>query len=42
MDVKHLKQFPTLDGVRGLAACIVVVSHSATFGLLPLFLGDSF
>lgn len=31
---------PTLDGLRGLAALVVVVSHSANAGFLPVFLGS--
>jgi peptidoglycan/LPS O-acetylase OafA/YrhL len=38
----HPQHFPTLDGVRGFAACVVVISHSAYLGLLPVFLGDRF
>ena len=42
MGKEHPQHFPTLDGVRGFAACVVMISHSAYLGLLPVFMGDRF
>jgi peptidoglycan/LPS O-acetylase OafA/YrhL len=42
MNASQARHFDTLDGVRGLAASIVLISHSAIMGLLPVFLGDRF
>jgi len=37
-----MKYIHTLTGLRGLAALIVFVSHSANVGLLPHFFGTGF
>lgn len=36
------EHIPALDGLRGVAAICVVVSHCANYGLLPSFLGKGF
>lgn len=38
-DCKPIKHLPALDGLRGFAALMVVVSHSANAGFLPEVLG---
>ena len=41
-DQSRSRRLETLDGLRGIAALIVVVSHAASFGMLPARLGGGF
>src|SRR5258706_6619405 len=38
-DLPKATHYPSLDGLRGLAACMVVYGHAGYFGWVPLLSG---